>query len=283
MLTRRCLGRHFLLRPDPALNKLFSYCLALAAEKHGFELHALAVMSNHYHIVATDVRGVLPDFLMGLNRALAMAVKRLRGWDEVVWEPNVGTSAVELIGRAEVLDKVAYTMLNPVSAGLVCAPEHWPGVLSTCDELRVGFREAKRPPFWFSERAPERAVVRWGPPRGFENQGAYLAALERLLHTRLGELVSRHRREGHRYLGPSWVARTRPTDRPKTKKTRRQDRRPTFSAVSLERWRLAVERLRAFQTAYRLAYAKWRAGREGVEFPVGTWWVVRFAGASVVQ
>jgi len=64
LVTRRCLGRRFLLRPDPVLNQVFAYCIARAAEKHGVEVHALGVMSNHHHLVMTDVRGVLPDFLM---------------------------------------------------------------------------------------------------------------------------------------------------------------------------------------------------------------------------
>ena len=129
LVTRRCLGRRFLLRPDPALNELFRYCLARAAVAHGIELHAVTVMSNHYHLVLTDPRGVLPDFMRALNRQVAMGVKRLRNWDEVVWEPHVAYSAVALEGPQEVLDKVVYTLLNPVSAGLVRRPERYPGAV----------------------------------------------------------------------------------------------------------------------------------------------------------
>ena len=56
LVTRRCLGRRFLLRPDDALNNLFIYCLGLAANKHGIEVHAVGAMSNHYHLVLTDVQ-----------------------------------------------------------------------------------------------------------------------------------------------------------------------------------------------------------------------------------
>lgn len=93
LVTRRCLGRRFLLRPDDALNNAFLYCLALAADKHGVQVHGLCAMSNHYHLVLTDPKGVLPDFMGWLNRQLAMCVKRLRRWDEVVWEPIVQYSA----------------------------------------------------------------------------------------------------------------------------------------------------------------------------------------------
>ncbi len=66
-------------------------------------------------MVVTDVRCVLPDFMMGLDRSLAMCIKELRDWDEVVWEPNVQYVAVELGGPLEILDKAASTVLNPVS------------------------------------------------------------------------------------------------------------------------------------------------------------------------
>jgi len=49
LVTRRCMGRRFLLRPDAALNQLFLYCLALGAQKYGIAVHGVSVMSNHYH------------------------------------------------------------------------------------------------------------------------------------------------------------------------------------------------------------------------------------------
>jgi REP element-mobilizing transposase RayT len=281
LVTRRCLGRRFLLRPDAAFNNLFVYCLALAAEKHGIEVHAHCVMSNHYHLVMTDVRGVLPDFLMALNRALAMSIKRLRGWDEVVWQPNIATSAVELTGPAEILDKVAYTLLNPVSAGLVRAPHRWPGVLSTCAQLAQGACEATRPSVWFKDTAPKTLKLRWTAPPGFARSEDYLGALEALVRSRLRELRANHRREGRAYLGRTRVNKTRVTDQPKTKKPR-FGRSPTFSALTRTQWLEALKRLRAFRTAYREAYAAWRQGELGVEFPLGTWWVVRCAGAQAV-
>ena len=45
-----------------------------------------------------------------------MCLERLRRWNE---EPNVQDSAVELSGPTEVIDKIAYVLLNPVTSGLV--------------------------------------------------------------------------------------------------------------------------------------------------------------------
>ena len=62
MITRRCTQRQFLLRPSSAVNGIIGYCLAAAAERYGLRLHAFCAMSNHLHIVATDVLGNAPEF-----------------------------------------------------------------------------------------------------------------------------------------------------------------------------------------------------------------------------
>ena len=279
LVTRRCLGRRFLLRPDRALNALFEYCLALGAEKYGIEVHGVCIMSNHYHLVLTDVQGVLPDFVGWLNCQLAKRIKRLRHWDEVVWEPNVHFSAVELEGNAAVLDKMAYTMLNPVSAGLVQQPEDWPGVVSTIKTLRLGELPVRRPKAGFSDHYRASATLRFTPPPCFLNAASYLDALQELVNSRLETLRAHWAKKGRRVLGPEAVLRTRTTARPSSRKDR-FGRSPTFSALTRRLWRRAVERLREFRAAYRLAYEAWRSGEPDVEFPAGTWWVVRCANAA---
>jgi len=279
LVTRRCLGRRFLLRPDDALNNAFVYCLALAAAKHGVEVHALCVMSNHYHLVLTDVHGVLPDFMAWLNRQLAMCVKRLRRWDEVVWEPNVAYSAVDLSGPAEVLDKVTYVLLNPVSAGLVRSAERWPGALSTLARLRTRSMKATRPTVWFKDNAPQEATLTLTVPPCIIDRQGYLTALAVLTTTRRAQVRTELRRLGRGVLGPIRVQKTAVTDQPATRKPR-FGRSPTFSALTRSAWLAAAQRLRAFRLAYRTAYEAWRSGEPQVEFPMGTWWVVRFAGAT---
>ena len=280
MLTRRCVGRRFLLRPDSAINNLFVYCLALAAEKYGIELHAACVMSNHYHLILTDVQGVLPDFTAWLNRQLAMCIKRVRKWDEVVWEPNVACSAVELAGTSEVLDKVAYVLLNPVSAALVRSPERWAGVVTTLPMLRRGTMCAKHPKVWFKKEVRGSATVTFTTPPCFADREHYHSAVESLLGSRLEQVRTKLLRQGRGYLGRTRVRKTLVSDRPATKKER-FGRSPTFSALTRSMWLAAVKKLRAFRTAYRTAYEAWRSGERDVEFPLGTWWVGRHAGAVV--
>ncbi|MCB9506886.1 MAG: hypothetical protein H6697_04350 [Myxococcales bacterium] len=42
----------------------------------------------------------------------------------------------------------------------------------------------------------------------------------------------------------------------------------------------AIRALQAFRESYYAALKDWRAGLDAV-FPLGTWWLPRFAGASV--
>jgi hypothetical protein len=237
-------------------------------------------MSNHYHLMLTDVHGVLPDFMGWLNSQLAKRIKRLRGWDEVVWEPNVHYSAVELRGEGEVLDKMAYTLLNPVSAGLVQRPEDWPGVVSTLRMLRRGRVQAERPKVGFKDNVPQSLTLSLAPPPCFGDKNPYLRALRALVGSRLNALQEQRTRQGRRVLGRRAVTKTSVTARPTTPKER-FGRSPTFSALTGQMWRQAVKRLRGFRAAYRRAYEAWRSGSPDVEFPAGTWWLARCANVTV--
>ena len=281
LVTRRCIGRRFLLRPDEALTNAFLYCLARATTKYGVEIHGFCAMSNHYHLVLTDSEGVLPDFMAWLNRQLAMCVRQLRRWDEVVWEPNRSYNAVELGGPTEVLDKMAYVLLNPVTAALVRSPERWAGAVSTLRFLNGETIRAKRPAVWFKNDAPEAASLKLTPAPCFSGKVAYLNALEALVAERLTQVRVELRRQGRGFLGATRVQRTPPTDQPRSEKAR-LGRNPTFSAMTRDMWLTAVRRLRAFRRAYRAAYEAWRKGDRSVLFPAGTWWLVRCAGATAV-
>jgi putative transposase len=84
LVTRRCTQRRFLLRPSPIVNKIISYCLAVAAQRYGVRLHVVMFLSNHYHLVLTDVRGELPKFMEWLNRYIARALNATMGrWENL--------------------------------------------------------------------------------------------------------------------------------------------------------------------------------------------------------
>ncbi|MCK5797588.1 MAG: hypothetical protein KAI47_10415 [Deltaproteobacteria bacterium] len=48
--------------PSALTNQIVTYCLGIATGRYGIDVHAFCFMSTHYHLVATDPRGELPEF-----------------------------------------------------------------------------------------------------------------------------------------------------------------------------------------------------------------------------
>jgi hypothetical protein len=61
LADRVSLEHRFLLRPDRQMRELFFYLLQFYAGVHGIRIHAVVLMSTHYHLLFTDVRGVRGD------------------------------------------------------------------------------------------------------------------------------------------------------------------------------------------------------------------------------
>jgi REP element-mobilizing transposase RayT len=108
------------LRPSKAANQLFEYILAVAAGRYEVQLHCWCVLSNHFHLVATDPGRQLPKFEQYLDALVARAFNALYGRWDYFWTAG-SYSAVTLLTPADILDKMAYVLANPVKAG--SAPE----------------------------------------------------------------------------------------------------------------------------------------------------------------
>ena len=78
MITRRTLRGHHLFRPDPAIRQLYLYILGVCARQFGILVHAVTLMSTHEHVIVTDTKGRLPDFLRRLHRLVSLGTKVLR-------------------------------------------------------------------------------------------------------------------------------------------------------------------------------------------------------------
>ena len=125
-LTRRCSMRQFLLKADKQTITLFLYALANAAASSGVNVIGFVVMSNHYHIIVFDPHGRIADFTHHLNTHLARSFNRYWQRGEAMFTPG-GLSQIQLPTRADVIDKLAYTLVNPVAAGLVGKASAWGG------------------------------------------------------------------------------------------------------------------------------------------------------------
>jgi putative transposase len=271
LVTRRCTQREFLLKPTALTTAIFSYVLAVAARRHGILLHAACVMSNHYHLVLTDPRAELPRFCQLLDGLIARALNASYGRWESFWAP-ASYSAVHLVSPGDVLEKVAYTLANPASAGLVAHGAEWPGLWTAPERIGAGGQIVQRPDHFFSKQGtmPEREALVFTVPAAFPSALAFREALA----ARVAELeraaARAHRSNGRGVLGARRILRQRHTDRPAPGEPRRG---LNPHVASTDKWKRieALGRMEAFRAAYRDALARLRRGARGVTFPHGTY------------
>jgi REP element-mobilizing transposase RayT len=279
LVTRTTVSRQFLLAPDKRVNEIIEYCLARALRGLHIELHALSVQRNHYHLVLTDFAGDLPKFMRELNRMIAKCLLAMYRSQhpgktlETIWSTSP-YSAVALTTPASVLEKIAYTLTNPVKDGRVADYRAWAGVCSQPSDWLRGPKVVARPPIYFSQSDSSLASLRYQmtvPPmlRDLPAQEAVAAAEERILeHQSLWQrerqrttqrpVTVRREARANRFEGP---ARARPG----------RSESPHFAASGVaEALDDAKRALRQFHASYRTARALFINGLPGT-FPAGTY------------
>jgi REP element-mobilizing transposase RayT len=276
LVTRRAAYRQFLLKPSELTNGTVGYILAVAAARYGICLHAVAVLSNHFHLVLSDPRGELPRFCQYLDSLVARAMNAGLGRFDHFWSSG-SYSAVEPITTEALVEKTVYTLANPVEAGLVATGAEWPGLWSGPQAVGGVWRTFERPKHFFREKGylPAKAAVEISPPAGVEPEtfwaqvAAGLAAKER-------EKALALEAQGGRFLGVRRVLARRYSDSPVHGEPRRE---LSPRIAGRDKWKRieALLSLKSFLRDYRDALAKFRSGVSGVVFPHGTYGLrVRF-------
>ncbi len=279
LVTRSCTQRQFLLKPSTAVLQVFLYCLAIAARRFGVVVHAAIVMSNHYHLVVTDPHGKIPEFYAWLNEFVARALNRRYGRRENFWAAPEATSRVQLLDSNAVLDKVVYTLTNPVEAGLVSHGNKWPGIrLAGPHKQRI-----ERPRFFFRSNGPlpdEVELVLEVAPVDAPNAKAAAKMIERAVAAREEEIRKQFREEKRKFLGSAAILRQRITDTP-TSPAPHGNLSPTVATRNKWLRIEALQRSRAWTTGYAAAMKQWRDGARDVLFPAGTYLMARLHGVAV--
>lgn len=271
MITRRCTQRQFLLTPSTEINQIVRFCLSLALEQTGVVLHAVCVMSNHWHGVVTDPQARLPEFLERFHRLSAKVMNALRGRSENFWSSEK-TSVVHLATEESVLEKMAYVIANPVAAGLVETPREWPGIVSSHHLAECCSIDMPSTYFDSSGKLPKVTTLQISPPK--LSSAPNRAVLEAKLRGRVARLVELARRKrlnnGVKAVGAPAVLRQSYRDAPKTRHLRgalSPRVAASFAAARVQ----AIGRVRAFTECYRAAWLRWKDGIRDVLFPAGTY------------
>jgi hypothetical protein len=271
-VTRRTTQRLYLLLPTKMTHDVFGYCLGVALARFGIQLHAVTVLCNHYHIDITDPYGALPTFKHLLNMLVARALNAHWGRFENFFASDA-PSDVELVTAEEVLDRMVYTLTNPVKDGLVRSGSEWEGLTSY--GMRFGSKMVFRRPERFFDKngaLPEEVEVEVSRPDILPelSDEELFALLMRKVKEKERELVAAAKQENKRFLGMRRVLRWKHTDSPAS-------REPRFNlnprVASRSKWQriAALQRNRKWLAAYREAYEKFCAGIRDVLFPEGTY------------
>lgn len=280
MITRSCTQQQFLLRPDEETNNAFAYCLVEAAQRLEIDIVLPMAESNHHHTIVFDQHGRFPEFTEHFHKMLAKCMNARWGRRENFWAAEE-VCVTRLIGRAAVMKELVYAAVNPVKDFLVEEAWQWPGINGYRELVQNKPLRAKRPRHFFRTggRMPTEVTLELVIPAVLGNREEVInelrARVEQVEHaTRERRLQTGRRILGRRnVLNQSWKA------SPSNVKPHRT-LRPRFAGPSTERI-AALVAYKEFLAAYVHARLAWKAGLRAV-FPIGTYWLGRFAPVTVV-
>jgi putative transposase len=281
MITRRCTERMFLLKADERYRSMFWYLIAEAADRHGVLVHAAVFMSNHLHMVVTDVRGNLPDFCHLLFGQIAKAVNAATGHVEAVFAKADRANYLELVTREAVVREIAYLLANPAKAGLVDTAADWPGVTTRAEDLASGavyMGSVGDNPYLAAREAKERMLRVVPVPEWEASEIANSVSTQLAQHE--CDARNERRTKGLTVLGANAVRKQHWRKMPKTG-ARLFGLKPTIAAARRLARIGALVAVKKFRREYRTAFMSYRRGLRDVQFPHGTWMMGRMFGAVV--
>jgi REP element-mobilizing transposase RayT len=277
-VTKRCAQRQFLATPSGEVNEVFAYCLARAAQRCGIRLHAVVVEANHIHLLLTDPRRKLSEFMRWLDRQVSKCLLEIYAEShpertlEGIWSKEP-FSATLLLTEKAIYDAFVYVLTNPVKDGLVQRSTRWPGLHSTPAQLLGEPIECKRPSRYFRTDKPQYATAQlhFTIPSvlGDRDPEQLVAGLEAMVLRAEQAIVAQMALEGRRFKGVQAILATDPFDFPKSHAPKGK-RTPHMAAGGDSQLLVqALGLLREFRKRYRAAFAAYRDGAP-CTFPAGT-------------
>lgn len=277
-VTKRCAQRQFLATPSGEVNLIFAYCLARAAARCGVKIHAVMIEANHLHLLVTDTRRRLSEFMRWFDRQTSKCLLEIYAEThpertlEGIWSKEP-FSATLLITEKAILNAFVYILTNPVKDGLVNRCTQWPGFHSTPRQMLEDPIEYKRPERYFRRDRPQHdtAYLNLSIPSvlGDRDPEQLVAGLEAMVFEAEQAVQAQMATEGRRFKGVDAILMTDPFDFPKSRAPKGK-RTPHMAAGGDTKLLLeALSILRDFRQRYRAAVSAHRDG-EPCTFPAGT-------------
>lgn len=293
-MTGRAILRQHRFAPEQRIVDTIWYCLAVAAQKYQVQLHGFVWMSNHYHLVLTDIDAELPDFMRDLNSLISKAlnaVRKIQGQNFA----RGGYNAVAVADGAKILEHCAYSEANPCRAGLVATARGWGSVTSA--NMEFGQRKSVRRPkygLWSQAksgdcgnmdprrelycgriRCPEIASFELVRPPCLNGESAAATRAQVREQVREREEEARQWRDvnGRTVMGMEKARAVAFTDAPSSQEAF-FGTEPTVSGKDAEGRSWVQREYEEFVARYRSALEKFRE-KGNASFPEGTWWMRR--------
>ena len=272
MVTRRCIDRRYLLRPDAEVRAALEYLMAVGMARFGVAVVAAVFLSNHYHLILSDPAGRYPAFLQWFDSLVARVVNYRRGRWGRFWDGD--QVHVEVLLDAEAVErKIAYVLANPVAAGLVVRGADWPGVRSSPQVWVRPSRVVRRPDWFFRPDGvmPAEAELTYAVPPTHEGMAPaeFAERIARRVSTEEERLRALQVEAKRPFLGVRGVLRQPWSSCPSTSEVRRKPK--PLVAGARETCKAALAAIRWFRWFYSEALEAWRGDDRAVSFPPGTW------------
>lgn len=265
--------RQFRLRPSRRTNQIILYVFAVVARRYGLKLHALCVLSDHYHLVHSDPDAKTCRFTQDAHSLTSRHINAAHGDFDRMWSGEQ-TNHVELAEPSDLVDKIAYTMANPVAAYLVRYGSSWPGIRMAWPTKP---KRIKRPPGFFRSREdggrwPEEIELEFHRPPEYDDLSDIELAnrIKKAIEDREDRIRRYADEHKIKFLGARAVRKTSRYDHARSPE-KRFGIVPTLASKDRALRITRLRERRAWLDAYAEALRRWCAGDHDVVFPPGTY------------
>ena len=240
-------------------------------------MHAVAVLSDHIHILASfDTVKQMSDFMGQFTGNVSKEIGRLYDWPGPKFAGRY--HSIPLSEEPEIHEqRLRYILSQGAKEGLVLSPRDWPGVHCASaladgeplkgiwvDRTRL-FAARQKDPHVLESQFTTEEELQLTPLKHLKALGvdARRARIAQIVEEIEELTLERHRREGTVPLGAEAICKRHPHARPNRLARSPQ---PYFHATKAA-FRALMDGFREFVAAYRLAAERLAGGSKDVQFP----------------
>lgn len=285
-ITRRVRNSQLVYANNNALEERILGSLGKYQAKYNATIYAYTIFGSHDHPMMGFPPGTKSAFFRDFGARTAEAIKK--------YVPNFGTGAVFekrtseqaiTADKASHLDRLMYTVLQPIAAGLCKNLSDYPGYNSfknilSGKPLEVKFfngdafrRAKKRNKNVDPEQFYEIYYIKFSRLPGYENltQKQYRRLLLQEFEKRRRKIVEEFEKQGHKWPSIARLRSTKPVEMAKNpKRTKEGSRTPLVLSVCMLARQAFLDHYFSTLVNFKKASCEYLKGNRSVEFPIGT-------------